>query len=151
MNRISVAVRIERSRREIYDFAATPRTWRLWHPWFSGLSGITDRPLAVGEETIEQMRVAGRRVSVTWLLVERKAPERWIMEGRVPGKGRGRLSYWLKRTGKGTLCEREFTFSGANRLIDRLLVRPHLVAEAKESLTRLKLVLESAADSRIRQ
>jgi hypothetical protein len=146
MNRIFVAVQIMQPRQRVYEFAATPRSWRLWHPWFAGLSGVTDRPLAVGEHAVEQIQVAGRRASVTWVMLERKAPERWVMEGRIPGRGQGTLTFLLTKKGKGTLCERELVYSGGNALIDRLFVRPYLVAEAKESLAQLKLVLESGEE-----
>lgn len=146
MHRIFASVQIMRPRQRVYEFAATPRTWRLWHPWFLALSGVHDRPLAVGEHAVEQIHVAGHRAAVTWVLLERKAPERWVMEASVPSRGQGTLSFRLLKKGKGTLCEREFVYGGVNALIDRLFVRPYLLAEAKESLARLKLVLESGEE-----
>jgi hypothetical protein len=146
MHRISASVYILRPRQRIYEFTATPRTWRLWHPWCVGLSGVRDRPLAVGEEAVEQVHVAGRRAAVTWVMLERKAPERWVMEASVPGRGQGTLAFHLTKKGKGTLCEREFVYDGVNALVDRLFVRPYLQAEAKESLARLKVVLESGEE-----
>jgi hypothetical protein len=151
MHRIAAAIQILRPRRKVYEFAVTPSTWRLWHPWSGGVWPRCDHPLAIGEEIVEELRVAGRRAKVTWTLKERKVPDYWVLEGSLPGHGTGSLIYRLTQNGRCTLCDRELLYNGVNPLLDRLVVRPQLLWEARESLASLKRLLEGGEEKRARR
>jgi hypothetical protein len=126
----------------VFEFATTPSTWLQWHSLCAGLVQNIDRPLLVGEQVEEQLKVAGRHGRVIWAVRECEVPVRWVAEGRVPGKGHGKLIFVLSKKNEGTLFKRELAYSSPNALVDRLFVRPHLTADSDESLRRLKKALE---------
>ena len=144
MSRVRVAVHIARQRREVYEFAATPRTWRLWHTGSLSVSGVVDRPPAPGDRVIERVRLGGRPARIAWEVTALEPPERWVMVGRVPRRGAAAVEFRLARNGSGTICECEIAYDGMNALVDILYVRPQVAAEAKRCLARLKQALEPA-------
>ena len=148
MTRVRVSIHIAKPRREVYEFAATPRKWPLWHPRLLSVSGVVDRPPEPGERVIEMVSVAGRRTRIAWQVTAHDGPERWAMVARIPRRGEAALEFRLARNGKGTLCECEIAYDGVNRLFDTLYVRPRVAAEAKRSLARLKQALEPPPDER---
>jgi Polyketide cyclase / dehydrase and lipid transport len=143
VSRVRASIHIARPRRAVYEFVATPRTWTLWHPGRVAVSGIVDRPPAVGERVTEKLAFAGVQTQLAWEVTARKAPERWSMAAQVPRHGEAALAFKLAPNGKGTLLECEIAYSGVNVLVDTLHVRPRVLAEARTSLARLKQVLEA--------
>jgi hypothetical protein len=143
ISRIFSSIHIRQPIDRVYEFATTASTWELWHPWCVKLSGTTSHPLLIGEQVIEELKVAGRHQRVIWIVRERKAPVRWAAEGRVPGEAQGKLALTLHKKQDGTLLERELVYSGLNAIVDKLFVRPHLITESKEALRLLKRALES--------
>ena len=148
VSRVRVSIHIARPRREVYEFAATPRKWSLWHPGLLAVSGVVDRPPEPGERVIERVSVAGRQTRIAWEVTAHDAPERWAMVARIPQRGEAAFEFRLARNGRGTLCECEIAYDGVNRLVDILYVRPRVAAEAKRSLVRLKQALEPAPGKR---
>ncbi|HYM70852.1 MAG TPA: SRPBCC family protein [bacterium] len=61
MTRIETTVLIQAPIERVFEFVTTPGHWPLWHPSSLGISGATDHSLAVGERTVEEFLVAGRR------------------------------------------------------------------------------------------
>jgi hypothetical protein len=100
--------------------------------------------LLIGERVEEEFKVAGSLTRVIWTVREREAPVRWVAEGRIPDHGEGRLIFALIKRNREVVFKRELAYSGPNALIDRLFIRPKLIAESKASLRQLKSVLESA-------
>src|SRR5262249_3916184 len=70
MTTVVTAAAIERPPAVVFDFVTTPAHWLEWHPSSLGLDGATDHSLQVGEAVTEAFRVAGRKGSVTWRVVE---------------------------------------------------------------------------------
>ena len=126
MTTIVTTATIHRPPAEVFAYVTTPAHWLDWHPSSLGLSGATDHSLEVGEEVTEAFRVAGRRGSVTWKVVEREAPNRWAISGIVAAGGSGTITYTLSPVGQGTAFRREFVYAMPNAfaaLLDRLFVR----------------------------
>lgn len=145
MTTIVTTATIARSIAEVFDYVTTPAHWLVWHPSSLGLHGATDHSLQVGEEVTEDFRVAGRKGSVTWRVVERDAPSRWTISGRVAGGGGGTITYTLVPSGDDTAFRREFVYAMPNRLaelVDRLFVRRRIEAESIEAVRRLRQALE---------
>ena len=146
MTRIITTATILRPPTVVYEYVTTPAHWLVWHPSSLGLHGATDHSLQVGEEVTEEFRVAGRRGSVTWRVIERDAPTRWAISGRVAGGGDGTITYTLSTAGAATLFRREFVYAMPNwfaGLLDRLFVRRRVEAESAEAVRRLKQALET--------
>jgi len=142
VSRVRASIQIDRPRRAVYQFVATPRTWRLWHPGRVTVSGVVDHPPAVGESVTEKLWFGGIQARLAWQVTKRKTPERWAMAVRMPQLGDTALDFMLAANGKGTLLECEIVYDGVSVLVDRLYVRPRILAEANASLARLKQALE---------
>ena len=137
------SIQIDRPRRAVFEFVATPRHWTLWHPGRVAVSGVVDRPPELGERVTEKVAFAGVQMRLAWEITARRSPERWAMSAQVPRRGEAALAFSLARKGKGTLLECEIAYDGVNILLDALHVRPRILAEARSSLARLKEVLEA--------
>ena len=139
---------IERAPAEVFGYVTTPANWPRWHPSSLGVSGAADHPLLVGEEVLEDFRVAGYQGRVKWTVVERQAPMRWAIKGKVEDGGVGAVRYRLTQVNGGTRFEREFEYVRPNLLFllaDWLSLRAKVTAESAEALRRLKAELEGTA------
>lgn len=139
---------IERPPAEVYDYVTTPANWPRWHPSSLGVSGAADHSLLVGEAVQEEFLVAGYQGKVRWTVVERQAPMRWTIDGKVEDGGVGKVRYRLTQVSGGTRFEREFEYVRPNLLFllaDWLSLRAKVTAESAEALRRLKGVLEGTA------
>jgi uncharacterized protein YndB with AHSA1/START domain len=131
----------------VFDYVTTPAHWLAWHPSSVALRGATDHSLAVGEEVVEDFRVAGRRGSVTWKAIARERPTRWAIAGNVAAGGSGTITYTLSQVAQGTSFRREFVYTMPNwfaTLLDRLFIRRRIAAESTTALSRLQKALEFA-------
>ena len=108
------------------------------------VSGVVDRPPAIGERVIAKLSFAGRETRLAWEVTAHAVPTHWAMAARVPRYGEAALKFRFARNGKGTLCECEIAYDGVNPVIDAVYVRHRVLAEAKTSLARLKRALEPA-------
>ena len=146
MTRIYTQIHIERSPSEVFDFVTTPANWPRWHPSSLGVEGATAHSLAVGQQVTESFHVAGRRGQVIWTVVERDAPHRWVIDGRIVGRNAGGVvSYTLQPDGEGTLFQREFIYPTPTlffTIMDRLVVRRRVQSESELATQQLKAQLE---------
>lgn len=149
MTRIYTAVHIGRTPDEVFDFVTTPGNWPQWHPSSLGVRGATDHSLVTGEQVTESFQVAGRRGQVVWTAVERDAPHRWVIDGRIVGRDAGGVvAYTVRPDGDGTLFQREFTYPTPTlffTIMDRLLVRRRVQRESEQAVQQLKALLETGA------
>lgn len=152
MTRIYTAIHIDQSVHELFDFVTTPDNWPQWHPSSLGVTGATDHPLAVGEQVTEEYRVAGRQGKVVWTVVERDAPHRWVIDGKIVGRNTGgTVVYTLHQNGGGTLFQREFTYPTPTpylAVLDRLLVRRRVQHESEQAVRQLKALRETGTNQR---
>lgn len=139
---------IARSPGAVFDYVTTPGNWPRWHPSSLAVAGATDHSLRMGEVVDEDFIVAGYQGRVRWTVVQRQAPQRWAIAGKIEEGGSGKVSYRLTAVDGGTLFEREFEYARPNLLFllaDQLRVRRQVTAESAEALRRLKAVLEGQA------
>src|SRR5262249_16603445 len=105
--------------------------------------------LLVGEQVMENFSVAGRRGEVTWLVRERSAPGRWVIDGNGKDGGRATITYTLSPKPDGTNLDRELVYTMPNALLallDWLTIRSRMKADSAEALRRLKRLLESSGE-----
>lgn len=146
MSTIVTEAVIRRPLAEVFDYVTTPAHWLVWHPSSLGLSGATDHSLQVGEEVTEAFRVAGRKGSVTWKVVERQPPTRWVISGSVAAGGKGTIGYTLSAIAEGTTFRRDFVYAMPNafaEMLDRLFIRRRIESESAQAVRLLKQALES--------
>ncbi len=144
MPRIVTTVNIACPIEQVFDFITTPAHWPDWHVSALAVSGATDHSLRPGEAVTEDVKVVGRRSRGVWTVRERHAPRRWVIAGSIAGGGSAVITYALERKGQGTIFAREVVYLLPRplALLNRVLIRPRLEAEARESLGRLKQRLE---------
>jgi hypothetical protein len=114
------------------------------------VSGTTDHPLDLGEQVTEEFLVAGRRGRVVWTVVEREAPEHWVIAGEMGGRPAGAVTYTLESMGAGTRFDRELVYASPTLLfaaLNRLGIRAKVERESAEAVRRLKAVLEAGPRS----
>ncbi len=143
---IQTSVLIRKPVPEVFEYVTTPASWLTWHRSSVSIKGATDHPLEPGEQVTEEFVVAGKSGSVTWTVVEREAPSRWVISGEVAGAGGGNIAYSLVADGDGTNFERVFTYEMANwflSLLNWMFISRRIEAESREALRRLKRALES--------
>ena len=135
---------IARSPEDVFAFVTTPRHWPEWHPSSLGVSGAIDHSLDVGEACVEEFRVAGRRGSCEWRVIERDAPRRWAITTTTQG-GDATIRYDLAPRAGGTLYRRVLEYRMPNpffALLDVLFMGRRLRRESDDAVERLKRVLE---------
>ena len=142
--RIVTTTHLSRPVEEVFDFVTTPANWPRWHPSSLGVSGAADHSLDVGEEVIEQFRVAGQYGTAVWTVRQRQAPHRWVIDGAAENGSRATITYTLTTADGGTAFERELVFTS----LDTIPAEGHepfrrqVEAESAEALRRLQAVLD---------
>src|SRR4030095_17088653 len=107
MTRICNSIQIRQPIERVFDFITTPANWPQWHPASLSVGGDADHSLLPGEAVTENISVAGRRGLVTWLVRERIAPHRWVIEGAGEGGGHANIAYTLGPPPGGTHLQRD--------------------------------------------
>jgi uncharacterized protein YndB with AHSA1/START domain len=146
MTRICSSIQIRQPIEQVFDFITTPGNWPQWHPASVSVGGNPDHSLLPGEAVTENISVAGHRGQVTWLVRERSAPRRWVINGTGKDGGRATITYTLTRDPAGTNFDRELVYTMPNALLvilDWLIIRSRMKADSAEALQRLKRRLES--------
>ena len=119
MTRICNSIQIRQPIEQVFDFITTPANWPQWHPASVSVGGNADHSLLPGEVVTENISVAGHHGQVTWLVRERSAPHRWVIDGTGKDGGRATITYTLTPHPAGTkfraracLCDAERVASG---------------------------------------
>jgi uncharacterized protein YndB with AHSA1/START domain len=149
MTRICNSIQIRQPIEPVFDFITTPANWPQWHPASVSVGGNADHSLLPAEAVTENISVAGRRGQVTWLVRERSAPHRWVIDGTGKDGGRATITYTLTRHPAGTNFERELVYTMPNPLLavlDWLIIRSRMKADSAEALRSLKRLLESSGE-----
>lgn len=148
VTRITNTVVIQRPPQAVFDYVTTPANWPKWHPASLGVSGATDHPLQLGEQTTEDFLVAGRRGQALWTVIDREAPQFWRIEATVEGRRAASVTYTLRPSGEGTRFERELIYPSRNllfALLNSLSLREQVQAESTTAVERLKQRLEEGS------
>jgi uncharacterized protein YndB with AHSA1/START domain len=141
--RTSTAIRAPRE--AVYRYATTPANWPRWRLNSLAVSGSADHSPELGERITEEIRIGRRTGQVTWTVVEKVVPSRWAVTGRVVGGGEGTLTYSFSERDGVTEYRSDLDYRMPTlllRVMDRLLLRARLRADARRSLQRLRELLE---------
>jgi hypothetical protein len=145
--RIITQVHIQASMEEVFDFLTTPGNWPRWHPSSLEVRGAVDHSLAVGERVTEDYIVAGQKGKAEWIVRERAAPVRWVIDGIAENGNEATIIYSLTGDAHGTRFERELVLTKLPALdpkADVIAFQRLVEVESAEALRRLKKVLEVA-------
>src|SRR5262249_24703168 len=150
MARIYNSIQINRPIEGVFDFITTPANWPQWHPASVSVGWDAENSLLPGEKITEEISVAARRGQVTWLVRERSAPRRSVIDRNGKDGGRSTITYTMSPHPDGTNLQRELVYTMPNVLLavlDRLIIRSRMKADSIEALQRLKRLLESSGES----
>ncbi len=147
MTRIYTTAMIACPIEALYGYVTTPAHWPEWHPSSLGVSDGADHSLLVGERVTERFLVAGRKGSVVWIVTERAAPNRWVIQGAIANsRGGGTITYTLSPRPDGVFFQREFIYPAPGPLfaiLDALVLRRRIQAESEEATRRPKAKMEA--------
>jgi hypothetical protein len=135
---------------EVFDLVTTTRYWPDWHPATESVGGVTERPLAHGDQVFERARIGGRLHEGTWTVTELLRPVRLVLQ--IDG-GRIQITYRFAQFEHTTLLRRELRyrpqdFAGGASDPAALAARMH--AQSQTALQRLKPLVERLLADAIR-
>jgi uncharacterized protein YndB with AHSA1/START domain len=113
MARVSTQVRLDGPIERVFDIVTTPAYWPRWHPATIGVSGMTERPVALGDVVRERAQIGSRLYEGNWTVVEHARPTRVVL--RMEG-GRLTIAYAFAPDGPATSFARELTYEPADFL-----------------------------------
>jgi polyketide cyclase/dehydrase/lipid transport protein len=129
----------------VFEYATTPGNWPKYHPNSLGVSGVTDRPVLVGDVTREHALLMGREGEGAWRVVGRDAPHmvKWTISN--PGF-KASLLYAFERKPGGTQFTRILAYNTPD-LPDAVRARfeQFMADESEKAVQNLKRVLEEPA------
>jgi uncharacterized protein YndB with AHSA1/START domain len=102
------SVRIDGPIERVYDLVTTTKYWPQWHPATVGVSGVTERPVVLGDVVREQARIGAQVYEGDWTVVEHVRPSRLVLSA---GSGRLQISYTFRAMGDVTEFVRELEFN----------------------------------------
>ena len=141
-SRIANEIHIHGAIDPVFDLVTTTRYWPQWHPATEAVAGVTDRPLALGDQVHERAALGGRVHEGTWTVAALSRPTRVVLQ--IDG-GRLEITYTFSTDGAGTQLRRELAFQpadfagGSN---DPTALEERMRAQSEEALRRLKVLVE---------
>jgi uncharacterized protein YndB with AHSA1/START domain len=139
---IDNAIGIRHPLAEVFRTASDPRSWPQWYP-----SSRRTRPTRDG--AVEWLRPAGFPLRIGWTIHPSEQAGRIRKTGRIWAIIPVEIVYDLTEEGGATRFRRvmRYRVPAPLTVLDRLLIRPKLRAEAEQALRRLKEMLEGGAVS----
>lgn len=136
---------------EVFDFITTSGHWPQWHPATRAVTGQTQRPGQVGDESTEEMLTARFFPGcIRWRVVQCEPPVSWAIVAThvdVPllSAAKVRLDYRLVPETHGTRLLRTFRYQLPRHLwlLDTLYFRAKMESESVEALHRLTALIEA--------
>jgi steroid delta-isomerase-like uncharacterized protein len=135
-------IRIDGALEPVFDLVTTTRYWPQWHPATESVAGVTDRPLALGDQVRERATIGGRVHEGTWTVAECDRPRRLVLE--IDG-GRIRITYTFAPDQDATLLRRELRYRPqdfAGGTTDPAALEARMHAQSEEALRRLRWLVE---------
>jgi carbon monoxide dehydrogenase subunit G len=130
----------------VYDLVMDPRRLEQWVTIHDLLEQAPDGQLEQGLTLVQRLKLAGRRFTVRWTVVENEQCRRVVWEGDGPVASHARVVYEFEPNSEGTRFSylNEYRLPGGpfGRLAGSALSRV-TAKELDGSLARLKRIVES--------
>lgn len=131
---------------EVWRMVMDPHRLSDWVTIHRRLRRADDAPPHVGYQMDQQIHLRGVSIEVHWTLIDCRANELAVWEGRGPARSRARSEYILHAEGDGTRFDYRNEFhpplGPVGALVSRALVGGMPEREAKRTLDRLRAHLE---------
>ena len=131
----------------VWEVVMDPEKLEEWVTIHRRLLGADKPPPRVGFEMEQQIHLRGVSVHVHWTLVDCRAPELAVWEGRGPARSRAHTEYRLAAHDGGTRFDYRNEFHAPlgpfGAVVSRALVRGIPQREATRTLARLRAYLEN--------
>jgi hypothetical protein len=107
MDRVINTIQIKGLLEAVFDLVTTTRFWPQWHPATTGVGGVTERPLALGDKIRERAVIGGHTYEGNWTVVEHVRPERVTL---LMESGRIKITYTFQAVERAVQFQRELEF-----------------------------------------
>jgi carbon monoxide dehydrogenase subunit G len=149
VRRVTVAIEIAGPVQPVWDLLMDPARLGEWVTIHRTLEEVPETPLSDSAALLQTLELRGRSFDVRWRLVETHEPHLARWEGEGPAGSDANVTYHLDATGTGSTrleYSNAFHLPGGlrGRLASRMLKGDIAEREARESLQRLKQLVEQA-------
>jgi hypothetical protein len=127
----------------IFDLVTTTRFWPQWHPATTGVGGVTERPVALGDKIRERAHIGGQTYEGNWTVVEHIRPTRVAL---LMESGRIKITYSFQVRDQTTEFQRQLEFNPEDfsaSLADPNALEKLMQAQSDQALQKLKHVVET--------
>ncbi len=146
MSLVNASIQIAAPPRDVWRTVMDPSCLSEWVTIHRKLVQADDGPPRVGYTMDQQIHLRGVSLEVHWTLVECRAQEHAVWEGRGPARSRARSEYLLSTENGGTRFDYRNEFrpplGPVGALVSRALVGGMPEREARRTLERLRAYVE---------
>jgi uncharacterized protein YndB with AHSA1/START domain len=150
MSLVTASIQIAAAPQDVWKMVMDPDCLGEWVTIHRKLVHADDGPPRVGYTMDQQIHMRGVSLEVHWTLVECRARELAVWEGRGPARSHAHSEYILSAEDGGTRFDYRNEFrpplGPVGALVSRALVGGMPEREAKRTLERLRAHLETVTD-----
>jgi hypothetical protein len=142
MTQVSNTIQIDGPLEAVFDLATTTRFWPQWHPATTGVGGVTERPMLLGDKIRERAVIGGQTYEGNWTVVEYHRPRRLAL---LMESGRIKISYSFQASGQTTEFKRQLEFHAEDfsaSVADPNLLEKLMHQQSELALQKLKVLVE---------
>jgi hypothetical protein len=143
MAQVVNTIQINGSLEPVFDLVTTTRFWPQWHPATTGVGGVTERPVALGDKIRERAVIGGRTYEGNWAVVEHVRPKRAAL---LMESGRIKITYSFQPVGQVTELKRVLEFQPEDfsaSAADPVALEKLMYHQSEQALQKLKQVVET--------
>jgi hypothetical protein len=142
MEKVRNTVHINGSLEAIFDLVTTTRFWPQWHPATSGVGGVTERPVGLGDKIRERAVIGGHTYEGNWTVVDHVRPARLAL---LIESGRIKITYSFTALEQAVQFQRELEFHPADfktSAADPKSLTKLMHQQSEQALQKLKALVE---------
>lgn len=124
----------------VFDLVTTTRFWPQWHPATTGVGGVTERPMLLGDKIRERAVIGGRTYEGNWTVIEHSRPARVAL---LMESGRIRISYSFEAVEAVTKFKRTLEFYPEDFGADPASIEKLMYVQSEQALQKLKALVEA--------
>jgi uncharacterized protein YndB with AHSA1/START domain len=151
MSLVTASIRIAASPVDVWKLVMDPTSLDKWVTIHRRLVRADGGPPRVGYTMDQQIHLRGVTLEVHWKLVECRAAELAVWEGRGPARSRAHSEYVLTQDGDGTRFDYHNEFrpplGPVGAIVSRALVGGMPEREATRTLNRLRAYVEGNTEA----